>query len=139
MARFRLQGGISWWLALGMLASALAASAQGKPSPSFDDLSAQAAAALKANQVEEAVKLYRQAVTLRPTWAQGWGYLAAALYSLERYPEARDAYRRTTVLTPKNGPSWAFLGLCEYDMRDYPHAFDHLLKGERLGLGDDRD
>ncbi len=89
--------------------------------------------------MDEAIKLYRQGVGMRPNWAEGWGYLAAALYSQNRYPEARDAYRHTTLLTPKNGPSWAFLGLCEYDMRDYPQAFGHLFKAEELGLGADRD
>jgi tetratricopeptide (TPR) repeat protein len=112
---------------------------QADSSARFDKLSERAEAALKANQVQEAIKLYRQAVMIRPGWAEGWGYLAAALYSLDRYPEARDAYRRTTLLTPKNGPSWAFLGLSEYEMRDYPHAFDHLLKAEQIGLGGDRD
>jgi tetratricopeptide (TPR) repeat protein len=116
------------------------ACAAGGQAPShFDEIAQRAAAAQKANQLEDAVKLYRQAVVLRPTWAEGWGYLAASLYSLDRYPEARDAYRRTTVLTPKNGRSWAFLGLCEYDLKDYPHAFDHLFKSEQLGLGNDRD
>jgi tetratricopeptide (TPR) repeat protein len=128
-----------WGLVLGLLAGSVAAAGQASPAASFAGLSERAAAALKANRPEEAVRLYRQAVTIRPTSAESWGYLAAALYSLNRYPEARDAYRRTTVLTPKNGPSWALLGLCEYEMRDYPHAFDHLFKAQQLGLGDDRD
>jgi tetratricopeptide (TPR) repeat protein len=129
-----------WWLVIGLLAICMAAAGQAAPSSHrFDDIADQAAKALKANQVEAAIKLYRQGVTLRPTWAEGWGYLAAALYSQKRYPEAREAYRHTTLLTPKNGPSWAFLGLCEYDMRDYPHAFDHLVKAQQLGLGADRD
>ena len=117
----------------------LASSVSGQAPSHFDAIAKRAAAALKANQLEDAAKLYRQAVGIRPAWAEGWGYLAASLYSLDRYAEARDAYRRTTVLTPKNGPSWAFLGLCEYELRDYPHALDHLLKGEQLGLGADRD
>jgi tetratricopeptide (TPR) repeat protein len=125
---------------MALLATCIAAGAQTASSPSrFDDIADRAAKALKANQIEAAIKLYRQGVTLRPTWAEGWGYLAAALYSVNRYPEAREAYRHTTLLTPKNGPSWAYLGLCEYDMRDYPHAFDHLSKAEQLGLGGDRD
>ncbi len=139
MARCRVAMQSVWALILGLLLNATVVQGQKTSAPDFDTLSQRAAAALKANQVEDAIKLYRQAVTLRPQWAEGWGYLAAELYSLNRYPEARDAYRHTTILTPKNGPSWAYLGLCEYDMRDYPHAFDHLVKGEKLGLGDDRD
>jgi tetratricopeptide (TPR) repeat protein len=103
----------------------------------FDDISKRASEAWNSNQFEEAARLYRQSVSLKPAWAEGWGYLAASLYELKRYPEARDAYRRTTVLTPKNGPSWAFTGLCEYELRDYRHAFTDLSKAEQLGLGAD--
>lgn len=105
--------------------------------PDFDEVAKRASQAWNTNHFADAAQLYRQAVRLKPAWAEGWGYLAASLYELKRYPEARDAYRRTTVLTPKNGPSWAFTGLCEYDLRDYRHAFDDLSKGERLGLGPD--
>jgi len=128
---------VFWVLSLAL--GSVAANGQATPAPSFENVSERAAAALKANQFEEAVRLYRQAVTIRPGWSEGWGYLAATLYSLNRYPEALDAYKRTTILTPKNGPSWAYLGLCEYELRAYPHAFDHLFKGEQLGLGSDRD
>jgi tetratricopeptide (TPR) repeat protein len=102
-------------------------------------LAQRAQQALNQGHLDDAARLYRQALRLHPRWAEGWGYLAGALYQLQRYPEARDAYRQTTMLTPKNGPSWALLGLCEYELRDYSHAFDHLFKAERLGLGSDRD
>lgn len=111
---------------------------QSKPTAGFDDVAKRANEAWQAHQLEDAAKLYRQAVGLHPSWAEGWGYLASSLYQLKRYPEARDAYRRTTVLTPKNGPSWALLGLCEYQLRDYRQAFDHLFKAEQMGLGDDQ-
>jgi tetratricopeptide (TPR) repeat protein len=110
---------------------------QSPPASKFDDIAKQASEAWNSNQLADAAKLYNQAVRLKPTWAEGWGYLAASLYDLKRYPEARDAYRHTTVLTPKNGPSWAFTGLCEYELRDYRHAFDDLSKAEQLGLGTD--
>ncbi len=139
MSRFPFRRISPWFLVASILVCSTSSVGRTGPSSSFDKLSERAAAALKANQIEDAVKLYRQAVVIRPRWAEGWGHLAAALYSLNRYPEARDAYRRTTVLTQKNGPSWAFLGLCEYEMREYPHAFDHLFKAEQLGLGGDRD
>jgi tetratricopeptide (TPR) repeat protein len=109
-----------------------------KPAPSFDDVAKRAKDAWEAHQLEDAAKLYRQAVQIHPLWAEGWGYLASSLYQLKRYPEARDAYRHTTVLTPKNAPSWTLLGLCEYELRDYRHAFDHLFKAEQLGIGEDQ-
>jgi tetratricopeptide (TPR) repeat protein len=121
--------------------------ASGSPSTStskrvtrtFDEIAKQADEAWKAHRLEDAATLYRQAVDLRPAWAEGWGFLASSLYQLEKYPEARDAYRETTILTPANAPSWAYLGLCEYEVRDYRRSFDDLTKAEKMGLGDDRD
>jgi tetratricopeptide (TPR) repeat protein len=103
----------------------------------FQEVAQQAAEAFTQNRLDDAAKLYRQAVRLRPDWAEGWGYLAASLYTTNHFAEAAEAYRRTTLLTPKNGPSWAYLGFCEYDLRRYRQAFDHLVKGKELGLSDD--
>jgi len=127
-----------WVLAfiLGIFADARG---QAGSSPKFDEVAQRAAEAFQQNRLDEAATLYRQAVKLRPDWPEGWGYLAASYYSMHQYAEARDAYRQTTVLTPQNGPSWAYLGFCEYELRDYRHAFDHLVKGEKLGLGTNRD
>jgi tetratricopeptide (TPR) repeat protein len=102
---------------------------------SFSQLSQQASAAWNARNYEKAAVLYGKAVKERPSWAEGWGYLASSLFRLNRYAEARKAYRHTTILTPDNGPSWAFLGLCDFELRDYRSAFDHLTKSRRLGLG----
>jgi tetratricopeptide (TPR) repeat protein len=100
-------------------------------------LEQQAAEAYQQSRFEDAARLFRQAVKQRPGWHEGWGYLAASLFILNRYAEARDAYRQTTILTPENGPSWTYLGFCEYELRDYKNAFDHLIKAERIGPGDD--
>jgi tetratricopeptide (TPR) repeat protein len=101
------------------------------------EIEQKAGEAFRQNRFDDAAKLYREAVRLRPQWAEGWGYLAAALFSRERYREAEAAYRRTTVLTPRNGPSWAYLGFCEYELRDYRPAFEHLVKSRQLDLGRD--
>src|SRR5258708_13905534 len=77
------------------------------------DLSQRAAGAFSQNRFEDAAKLYRQAVKRRSDWAEGWGYLAASLFSLNRYAEAADASLRTPVFTPNNGPSWGYVGFCE--------------------------
>ena len=134
-----------FWLGVGLLfagacAGVGAAEAQSRPPspPQFPQVSQRATEAFREHRLEDAARLYRQAVRLRPSWAEGWGYLAASLYTLNRYAEAREAYRQTTVLTPKNGPSWAYLGFCEYELRDYRHAFDHLIRGTQLGLGADQ-
>jgi tetratricopeptide (TPR) repeat protein len=125
-------------LLLLLLCVSRQALSQSPPSPSFADLSQRASEALAQNRVEDAAQLYRQAVKLRPTWAEGWGYLAASLFTLNRFAEAEEAYRQTTVLTPRNGPSWAFLAFCQFERRDYRHAFDNLVKSQRLGLGDNK-
>ena len=124
-----------------LLALALAssyASAQAAAPARFPEVAQRAAEAFAQNRLDDAAKLYSQAVRLRPAWAEGWGYLAASLYTTGHYPEAAAAYRRTTILTPKNGPSWAYLGFCEYDLRRYRQAFDHLVKARQLGLGEDQ-
>ena len=63
-----------FWITSLALAS-LAASGQATPSPTFEGISERAAAVLKANQLEEGVRLYRQAVGMHPGWSEGWGYL----------------------------------------------------------------
>ena len=122
---------------IGMVCCALPLLAQASPTDSFTELAARAEEAWKSNRYEEAATLYRLAVQQRPSWAEGWGYLASSLYELKQYKEARDAYRQTTALTPDNAPSWAFLGLCEYELRQYPESFEHLAKSEQLGFGND--
>src|ERR1017187_8552135 len=81
------------------------AHAQTAAAPSFDDVAQRAQAALQVRPAE-AVKLYRQAVEMRPGWAEGWFYLGASLYDLERYAESRDAFRQEVKLAPRMAPGW---------------------------------
>jgi tetratricopeptide (TPR) repeat protein len=106
-------------------------------SASFDDLSKRAAAALQ-NDPETAIKLYREALGIRADWAEGWFYLAAALYERNQFSESAKAFARAAALAPDNGTVWAFLGLSEYQMEAYATALSHIRKGEALGLGDDK-
>jgi len=106
------------------------------PAPAdFDSLARRAAAALQQSP-QEAAHLYRQTVTLRPSWAEGWFYLGASEYQLKHYREAREALARAGELAPDNGAAWAFLGLAEYELADYPRAMAHIVKAEALGLPD---
>ena len=104
--------------------------------PSFEELSGRAAAVLRSNP-REAVELYRQALGLRPSWAEGWFYLGASLNSLARNSEASDAFRRAAVLAPGNGTVWAFLGLSEAELSHDAEALADIRKGESLDLPDD--
>ena len=46
----------------------------------FDRISKAATEARARNRVEDAIGLYRQAVKLRPSWAEGWWFLGELLY-----------------------------------------------------------
>jgi tetratricopeptide (TPR) repeat protein len=87
-----------------------------------------------AERLDEAVRLYEQALTLRPAWTEGRWYLATILYSLERFQPARDAFRQVTAEKPDDGRSWAFKGLCEFELRSYDRALADLQRAQRLGI-----
>ncbi len=108
------------------------------PSVQFDRLSKQADAAREQNKLDDAVKLYRQALKLKPAWKEGWWYLSTLLYDQDRYPEARDGFRKFTALDSKVGPGFALLGLCEFQTKEFPQALAHLNQGRRLGIPSDQ-
>lgn len=103
----------------------------------FERLTKEAASARAGNHAEDAIRLYRQALTIRATWPEGWWFLGELLYDQDQYPEARDALRRLVALDPKTGPGFALLGLCEYQTREFERALADINQGRRLGLGDD--
>lgn len=100
----------------------------------FARVSKQAGEAREQERLEDAERLYREAVRLRPDWKEGWWYLGTMFYDQDRYEEARTALRRFTVLDPKVSPGWAFLGLCEYETKAYEEALAHLQRASALGL-----
>jgi len=103
----------------------------------FDRVSEAATKARAQDRIEDAIGLYRQAVKLRPSWAEGWWFLGELLYDRNRYPEARDALRRLIDLDHTTGPGFALLGLCEFETKEYAKALNHIYQARRLGLGDD--
>lgn len=102
----------------------------------FDQINARAAAARDAGQLPEAINLYKQAVGIRPAWAEGWWYVATLSYDLDHYQEARDAFRHFVAIEPKGGAAWALMGLCEFQLRNYEAALAFIQRGRTLGLGD---
>jgi tetratricopeptide (TPR) repeat protein len=110
-----------------------------RPESRFKNVAARAKQASDTSDFERAVRLYQEALRLRPSWPDGWNRLGLSFYQLKRFTEARDAYRRSSQLTPNDGPSWAFLGLCEYELKDYRHAFGDLVQAKGLGVGSDHD
>ena len=104
------------------------------PQQKFEDLARRAEAALD-TKPEESANLYKQALAIRPEWAEGWLYLGGALFQLGRFAEASDALRKGLDLAPGIGNGWALLGLTEAQMDDQDQALADIRKAERLGLG----
>ncbi|MGA2326032.1 MAG: tetratricopeptide repeat protein [Bryobacteraceae bacterium] len=121
--------------AMVLCAWAVAAGLASAQAPSFEDLARRAEAVLDSRPAE-AASLYRQALAIRPEWAEGWFYLGAALYQTGRYAEASDAFRKGLELAPRVGTGWAFLGLCEAELDNPDQALSDIRKGLELGLGD---
>src|SRR5581483_9611867 len=92
-------------------------------SPGFAQLETQAGQAREAGDLDEAIRLYRKGVTMRPDWREGWWYLAT----------------RVSVLTPKVGAPLVMLGLCEFKLQDYDNALSHIRQGRQLGIGNNED
>jgi Flp pilus assembly protein TadD len=102
----------------------------------FDKIAADAKAASDADKLDEAIALYRKALSLRPQWPEGWWYLATILYDHDNYAEAARAFKETARLQPKAGAPWAMIGLCEFQLGHYDQAFDNIEKGRSIGVGD---
>lgn len=90
----------------------------------FDQIARDADAARTADRMVDAIHLYRQGVSLRPTWQDGWWWLGSLYYEQDRFPEAQAALARFVAIAPKSGPACAFLGLAEYEMHDEARALD---------------
>ncbi len=100
----------------------------------FEDIARSAAEARRLNRVPEAIRLYRQAVAMRPVWDEGWWALGSLLYDAKRHVEARDALRRYVELKPEAGAGWALLGLSEYSSADNAAAAAHLARAVDVGV-----
>ena len=104
------------------------------PPQAFPQISAQANQAREANQLDQAVRLYGQALQLNPRWTEGWWWLGTLHYDKDQYPQCRDAFRHFVGLDPKSPPGHAMLGLCEFQTKDFGAALTHLERAWSLGL-----
>lgn len=110
-----------------------------KADPRFDRIVREAAAARDARRIDESIKLYQDAVRLRPSWVEGYWHLGTAFYELDRHKEARDAFARVVRMAPKHASAQAFKGLCEFQLKDYETALSDLLNAGELGLAAPKD
>jgi tetratricopeptide (TPR) repeat protein len=115
-------------------ATAPASVKPGSNDAAFDRLAKQAEDARAAERLDEAVRLYRQALQARPGWVEGRWYLGTILYSQEHFEEARDSFRQIVASKPDDARSWVFKGLCEYELRAYDRALSDLQRAQMLGI-----
>jgi tetratricopeptide (TPR) repeat protein len=121
--------------AAALLGVILALGGQAATPLPFEEVARKAAAARDKDQLDEAIRWYREGARLRPRWDEGLWYLATLLYEQDRFAEARDAFRRFLVLKPEAGPAWALQGMCEFKLKEYDAALRNLEKGTDLGYG----
>jgi len=93
---------------------------------SFDQLSQSAKQAYEDQRDEDAMRLYGEAVKLRPDWSQGWWALGMINYQHDHYAACRDALNHMVALDASAVPGWAVLGLCDFGDKQYDLAFEHL-------------
>src|SRR5262245_32694516 len=113
--------------------------APAKPQANFDQLKAQADEAREAGRLEDAIELYRKAVAAKPSWVDGWWYLATLLYDRDRYAEAIPAFKRVTELQSRAGAPFVMLGLCEFRVGNYDNALGRIRQGRQIGVENNHD
>jgi tetratricopeptide (TPR) repeat protein len=100
----------------------------------FETLANQAAIARDSNNLDDAVRLYKKALALRPKWTEGWWSLGTLEYDRNNYAEAAQAFHRLIPLAPKDGTAHVMLGLCEFEQGRDDAALQDIQAGRRLGL-----
>lgn len=68
--------------------------------PTIDELLNEGWKIHQAGQLQQAERLYQQAIAAQPTHASSWCYLGISLHDQQRYDEAVAAYRRALELRP---------------------------------------
>ena len=103
---------------------------------SFDQSLQSAEKARDENRNDEAIELFRRALSEQPESEQALWYLGTLLYEKEQYAKARDVLRQFLTIRPDAGPGWALLGLGEFQLHEYPRALDHLQRAMSQGMGE---
>ena len=130
------------WLAISATAvpaQQTHATARTKPVSDFTHLSQAADAARDQGRSDEAIKLYRQALTIQPKWKDGLWSISSLSYANNQYADARDSLRRLLAIDPEPGLAWAMLGMSEFELRDYSRSLDHLRRAMTQDMGDQKE
>ena len=115
-------------------ATAKPASATSADPAGFAPLVKQAESARAANDLDQAVTLYKRALALKADWIEGWWGLGTACYDLDRYAEANDAFRRVLAKDDSDGVTWVFKGLTSFKLKRYDEALSELTQARRRGV-----
>jgi tetratricopeptide (TPR) repeat protein len=107
----------------------------GARATTFEDLAAQASAARDANDVPKAMELYRQALELKPSWAEGWWFLGTLAYDSDQYQRGEKAFQEFVKLDDGKAMGWGFLGLCEFETGKREESLEHLRRALGIGTG----
>jgi tetratricopeptide (TPR) repeat protein len=108
-----------------------------EPPQQFDTVAAEAAQARNFENLDEAVKLYQQAVQLRPDWAEGWWYIGTIAYDRGEFQDAIEALTKVIKLAPRDANAFAMLGLSEAKLNQNQPALAHLSRALNLGVGEE--
>jgi tetratricopeptide (TPR) repeat protein len=103
----------------------------------FTRLSRRATEAREANRLAEALPLYKQALALRPGWAEGWWSVGTIYYDQDAYDKAATAFQQLLRVDPKHGTGHAMLGLCQFELGQDAPALRNIQTGLALGLAND--
>jgi len=116
------------------LAAALWMQAAAGPaaSTSFEVLSQKAIEARNARRTDEALVLFKQALSIRPDWIDGLWEAGSIEYDQNKYQECAADFLRLASKRPDQAPPWTMAGLCLYHLRDYEKAFKSLHQAQRL-------
>lgn len=106
------------------------------PPQSFGQLLQAAEKARDENRDDEAIRLFRQALSEQPESEQALWYLGTMLFENDKYGEAQDVLRQFVAVRADAGPGWALLGLDEFQLREYPRALGHLQHAMAQGMGE---
>jgi tetratricopeptide (TPR) repeat protein len=120
---------------------ATAALRQSAPAPSqnsvAESLKSKALDEGEAGKVDDAIRDYKQALEIDPSWKEGWWNLGVLQYSANHFADAKMIFKRVVQFAPDLGNPWALLGLSEYETKDYANSLTHLERAQSLGIRDD--
>jgi len=77
---------------------------------------------LEQQQPLEALKLYEQALALKPNFADAWQNKGVALHKLGRYSEAVSAFDKAIALKPNSADAWSNRGAALWALKDFDKA-----------------